>query len=109
MANALSTSVCTRKVTLASTGPYSGPIHNPRYILSRPLLFDERLTLKIPDGPDSGPADPIRVQVSCPDFEKVWKLPEASRTSPRVFLRVVRIVRIPEQLSDLEKSTYFAR
>lgn len=67
------------------------------------------LTLKIPDGPDSGPADPIRVQVSCPDFEKVWKLPEASRTSPRVFLRVVRIVRIPEQLSDLEKSTYFAR
>ena len=66
-------------------------------------------TLKIPDGPDSGPADPIRVQVLCADFEKVWKLPEASRTSPRVFLRVVRIVRIPEQLSDLEKSTYFAR
>ena len=43
MAYALNTSVCTRKVTLASTGPYSGPIHNPRYILSRPLLFDERL------------------------------------------------------------------
>jgi len=35
------------------------------------------------------PADPIRVHVLCGDFEKVWKLPEASRTSPRVFSRVV--------------------
>ena len=43
MAYALNTSVCTRKVTLSSTGPYSGPIYNPRYILTKPLLFDERL------------------------------------------------------------------
>ena len=34
------------------------------------------LTLKIPDGPDPGPTDPIRVQVSCADFGKMWKLPE---------------------------------
>jgi len=43
MSYCLNTSVSTRKVTLASTGPYSGPIYNPRYILSRPLLFDDRL------------------------------------------------------------------
>ena len=43
MAYALNTSVCTRKVTLASTGLYSGPIYNPRYILTKPLLFDEQL------------------------------------------------------------------
>ena len=41
MAYALNTSVCTRKVTLASTGPYISPIYNPRYILMKPLLFDE--------------------------------------------------------------------
>ena len=37
------TQVSTCKVTLASTGPFSGPIHNPRYILSQPFLFDDRL------------------------------------------------------------------
>ena len=29
------------------------------------------LTLKIPDGPDSGPVDPIRVHDSCTYFEKM--------------------------------------
>ena len=42
MPYALNTSIGTRKVTLASTGPYSGPIHNPRYILTKSLLFDDR-------------------------------------------------------------------
>ena len=43
MSYSLNTSACSRKVALASTGPHSGLIHNPRYILSRPLLFDARL------------------------------------------------------------------
>ena len=32
---------------------------------------DRFLTLKIPDGPDSGPVDPIRVHDSCTYFEKM--------------------------------------
>ena len=43
MSYSLNTSVCTRKVTLASTGPYCRPFHNPYFILLRPLLFDDRL------------------------------------------------------------------
>ena len=43
MTYALNTSVGTRKVTFASTGPYSGHIHNPWYILNKPLLFDKKL------------------------------------------------------------------
>ena len=33
--------------------------------------FNTNLTLKIPDGPDSGPVDPIRVHDSCTYFEKM--------------------------------------
>jgi len=35
------------------------------------LLIYDYLTLKIPDGPDSGPVDPIRVHDSCTYFEKM--------------------------------------
>ena len=35
------------------------------------LMFLIKLTLKIPDGPDSGPVDPIRVHDSCTYFEKM--------------------------------------
>ena len=37
MSYLLNTSVYTHKVNFASTGPFSGPIYSPCYILSRPL------------------------------------------------------------------------
>ena len=40
-----------------------------------------QLPLKIPDGPEPGPADPNRVQVLCDDFEKSV---EASRSFHKV-------------------------
>ena len=43
MAYALNTSVGSRKITLGSTGVYSGKIYNPTFQLSRPIVMDERL------------------------------------------------------------------
>ena len=43
MSYSLNTNASTKKITLCSSGLYTGPVYHPTYTLSKAIMLDERL------------------------------------------------------------------